>query len=71
MNNYLEQQYINTANALVDKIADFAKTNPKVYSLKSPWDLFKLGFKCDELQPSLYQATWALAKVQQLKERGE
>lgn len=48
----------------MERIAELAETRPEVLELTSVWDLFKVpGFYCDDLQPSLAQAQWALMKL--------
>jgi len=59
--------YSKTANALVDRIKGLG---PQILKVESPWDLFKIKeFKCDDLSPSLFQASWALKKAQVLIEK--
>lgn len=57
--------YENTAEELANRIEALIPTNPEILKMDSPWDLFKVpGFKCDDLQPSMAQAAWALGKAQ-------
>lgn len=66
------QQYASTADALVQRILDVAKTQPQILELTSPWDMFKVpGFKCDDLAPSLFQASWALGRAKALSGAGK
>jgi len=60
--------YVATANALVDRIKALGE---QILPIKNPFDLFKLGLKCDDLSPSLAQASFAMIEAQQqlLKER--
>lgn len=61
MNNY---DYEASANQLVERIKELIPTNPEILDMVDAWPLLQVnGFKCDDLQPSLYQATWALAKA--------
>ena len=54
-------RYEDTANELVHRIVDAVPPNT-LRDMESAWDLFRVeGFHCDDLQPSLMQATWALA----------
>jgi hypothetical protein len=58
--------YAETANTLVDRIVALIPAHPEIMSMDDPWALFKVpGFKCNDLQPSLFQASWALSKAQQ------
>lgn len=54
--------YIEVANTLTNRIAALG---PRVLAtIDSPSDLFKVpGFRCDDLNPSLAQASFALAKA--------
>ena len=55
--------YISAADALTDRIAALG---PQILALESPWELFKVpGFSCGDLEPTLYQASFALAKAQE------
>ena len=59
--------YASTADELVTHIREVAKTQPQILKCESPWDMFKIeGFKCNDLEPSLFQASWALAKAIEL-----
>jgi len=58
------KQYSNTADLLVERIKALIPEHPQILEMKEPWDLFKVsGFDCDDLGPSLFQASWALAKA--------
>lgn len=58
--------YQDTADALVQRIEALVPTHPEILEMGSAWDLLELhDFKCDDLQPTEFQASWALAKVQQ------
>jgi hypothetical protein len=62
-----DHPYESTASDLVTRIRETAKVHPEILKLDSPWDMFKVpGFKCDDLQPSLFQASWALARAKEL-----
>jgi hypothetical protein len=40
--------------------------HPEILEMASPWDLFDIdGLKVADLQPSLAQASWALARAKQ------
>ncbi len=54
-------QYSTTANALSDRILALIPDHPEIMQMTSPWDLFKVkDFKCSDLNPSMFQASWAL-----------
>jgi len=50
--------YATAANNLVERILELPHED--VLACTSPWDLFKLGLKCGDLDVSLGQASWAL-----------
>ena len=59
-----ELVYVATADELVNRISALIPSHPEILSIENPFDLFKVeGFKCDDLQPSLAQASWALSKA--------
>jgi hypothetical protein len=61
--------YESYANELRDRIFALIPDNPGILRMKSPWDLFGIeGFKCDDLQPSMGQAAWALRNAQAMHE---
>jgi hypothetical protein len=63
--------YEETANVLVRRIEALVPEHPEILNLDSAWGLFKIpGFKCDDLQPSLAQASWALGSVRQKHSQG-
>ena len=54
--------YKQVATTLVDRIVALIPSHPEILTLESPWGLFKIaGFQCDDLQPTLMQASYALA----------
>lgn len=57
--------YESTANELANRILALLPDHPELRTSTDPWQLFKVpGFKCDDLQPSLAQAAWALGEAQ-------
>lgn len=53
--------YTDTANELGRRILALIPSHPEILTLDSPFGLFKIDdFKCDDLQPSLFQASFAL-----------
>lgn len=53
-----------TADELVERIKALIPTHPEILNMVHAWSLFEIkDFKCDDLQPSLYQASWALAQA--------
>jgi hypothetical protein len=58
------EAYTNAANELVGRILKLIPAHPEILIMDGAWDLFKVeGFKCDDLEPTLAQANWALAKA--------
>jgi hypothetical protein len=56
--------YEATARELERRILALIPDHPEILDMINVWDLFKVpGFKCDDLGPSLTQATAALASV--------
>ncbi len=56
--------YSAAAETLVGRILALVPKNPQIMAFESVWDLFKVpGFKCDDIGPSLAQASWALAEA--------
>lgn len=57
--------YANTGNALRDRIFALIPAHPEIMTCDGPFAIFKIApeFKCDDLQPSLAQAQWALASA--------
>jgi len=64
-------EYVEVADTLTDRILKLIPDNPSILDMDDAWGLFKVeGFESNDLQPSLYQASFALAKAKQLyKER--
>ena len=61
------QQYSHTADELTLRFKVIIDSNPE---LKNETDLFKFfayGLNVKDLQPSLFQAQWALQKAKQIK----
>lgn len=62
----ISAQYEETASELVKRIAKLITSHPEILKMDDAMQLFKVpGFKCDDLQPSFFQASWALRKAQQ------
>ena len=58
----LSLAYRRTAEELGERILALIPDHPEILTLGSHWDLFKVpGFRCDDLGPSLAQASAALA----------
>jgi len=55
--------YAATADELTRRIVALG---PKVLTITNPWELFKAGLKCDDIGPSLAQASWALAQAKRI-----
>lgn len=56
--------YTETVELLAARITALIPEHPEILEMESAWDLFKvLGFVCDDLGPSLFQAQYALAKA--------
>ena len=63
--------YTETADELVRRIEALIPMHHEIMSLTSPWDLFKVpGFKCDDLGPSLAQASAALYEAKRRARKG-
>ena len=59
--------YASTADRLVERIKALIPNHPEILELNDAWGLFKVdGFKCDDIGPSAFQASWALAKAKEL-----
>ncbi len=59
--------YESTASELTNRILVLIPQQPQILGLTSAWDLFKIpGFKCDDIGPSLAQASWALSSAQRI-----
>ena len=63
---HMDETYVATADELVARILALMPAHPEIMGMDSAWDLFKVpGFKCDDIAPSLAQASWALAAAKQ------
>jgi hypothetical protein len=62
-----EVDYESTAEELVKRILAVIPAHPELLQLDDPFKLFKVvpGL-CDDLEPTLYQASWALSKAKTL-----
>jgi hypothetical protein len=59
--------YEQDADILTKRILDLIPGNLHILQLENPYDLFQIeGFKCDDLNPSLIQVNYALAKAKYL-----
>jgi hypothetical protein len=64
--------YGETAEELCRRIFRLIPANPQIMELSEPFGLFKVpGFECNDLQPSLAQASAALAKAKAMYLLGE
>lgn len=56
--------YESTGNILADRILKLIPEHPEILTIEGAFDMFKVeGFYCDDLQPSLGQATWAIGRA--------
>lgn len=63
----LSQSYSDTANTLVNRILQLIPSHPEILNMDNPFSLFKIdGFRCDDLSPSFFQASWALSRAKSL-----
>jgi hypothetical protein len=61
-------EYAATADELVDRIAALIPAHPEIIEMDDPCKLFRIpGFRCDDIAPSLAQATWALRAAQHVE----
>ena len=58
-------QYSSTANELVSRIVALIPDHPEILTMESAWRLFDSGLECSDVGPTLYQASWALARAKQ------
>ena len=57
--------YESVANTLKDRIVALIPDHPEILTMKDAGDLFQIeGFECGDLEPSFYQASWALSHAQ-------
>jgi hypothetical protein len=60
-------EYSATADELVKRIFALIPTHPEILTMEDAWPLLRISeFKYADLQPSAFQATWALGKACQL-----
>ncbi len=58
--------YAATADTLVERIVALIPQHPEILEMSDPWKLFKVeGFDCKDIGPSLFQASWALARAKE------
>ena len=56
--------YIRTAHAMADRIMELIPSHPEILSMNDVFELLKLkDFHCDDINPSLAQAAWALSEA--------
>ena len=61
--------YSDTANTLAQRILALIPAHPKIMDMIEPFDLYKVeGFDCSDLEPTLFQASWALSRAKLLYE---
>ncbi len=66
------EQYASTAEKLKDRILALIPDHPEILELEDAWGLFKVeGFKSDDLEPSLFQAQWALSAAKSARLKGD
>lgn len=59
--------YQTTAEELVNRILNLIPKNPQILNMTDVWDLFKVPeFQCDDIGPSLAQASWAFQEAKRL-----
>lgn len=58
--------YEQTALELKERIERLIPEHPEILAIDNSWELFKVpGFRCEDLQPSLFQASWALGAAKE------
>ena len=58
--------YESTANVLRDRITALIPAHPEILNMDSAFELFRIPcFNCDDLEPSIPQARWALNAAKQ------
>lgn len=63
----ISQSYNASANLLAERILAFIPAHPEIMEFKDPYQLFRVeGFKCDDIGPSYFQASWALNQAMNL-----
>lgn len=63
--------YGATADELTQRIVQLIFDHPEVKKIKNAWDLFQYDdFVIEDLEPSYFQAMWALAKAKGLHKYG-
>ena len=67
------EAYTTITETLKDRILALIPEHPEILEFDSAWRLFGVdGFDCSDLEPSAFQAGWALNKArQEYKEKGE
>lgn len=66
----MSQAYTSVAHELRDRIVALIPEHPEILQMDSCWDLFAVdGFKCDDLQPVMAQAGWALRAAKRMRRR--
>ena len=65
--SYGAAQYASTADQLVDRIVALIPEHPEILDMTDPWSLLKVeDFKCGDLGPSFFQASWALVRAKKV-----
>ena len=60
----MNPMYESNAYKLVDRIEKLIPDHPEILQMDDPFKLFKVeGFKCSDLDLSLFQAGWALQEA--------
>lgn len=58
----MSEAYAAVGNRLEERIFQLIPEHPEILEMEDVWDLFKIKeFDCQDLAPSLFQASWALA----------
>lgn len=61
------ESYEATGNALRGRILALIPEHQEILYMDDCFELFKVeGFKCDDLQPSIAQADWAMRSAQRM-----
>ena len=60
-------EYSATADSLVERIKALFPDHPELLKSRDrdPWTLHDAGLECADLQPTLFQTSWALAKARE------